>query len=119
MPNDMDKINPTVTFRNTESTPALKAYAVEKVANVLKKYAQHAIDVHVVLSVQKRDHIAEVKISAKGSSMFDVTAKAVTEDLYSSIDKVMDTVQSQLRKKKEKVVDSKQCCSELSSSDIS
>lgn len=113
MPNDIDAINPTVTFRNTESTPALKTYAIEKVANVLKKYAHQAIDVHIVLSVQKRDHTAEVKINARGSSMFEVAAKAITEDLYSAIDKVMDMVQAQLRKKKERVVDQKQqCCAE-------
>lgn len=102
----MDKsnvqVNVSVTFRHTESTPALKSYAIEKLSHCLHKYARYDADVSVVLCIEKRDHIVEAKIHSK---QFDVSSKAVTEDLYSAIDKVVDTVETQLRKQKERMTD--------------
>lgn len=97
-------VNVTVTFRHTESTPALKAYAIEKISHCVKKYVQHDAEAQVILIVEKRDHIAEANVRSKN---YDVTSKAVTEDLYSSIDKVVDTVETQLRKQKERATDHK------------
>ena len=95
------KINITVTFRHTEPTPALKSYAIEKISHCTGKYI-HGIsaDIQIILSVEKRDHSAEVNLKAKE---FEVSSKAVTEDLYSAIDKVVDTVESQIRKQKERL----------------
>ena len=97
-------INISVTFRHTDSTDALKNCAIEKLTQCLRKYVGYPADVHVVLSVQKRDHIAEVQVHSKG---YDVTAKAVTVDLYSAIDKVVDNIDTQLRKRKERTVQHK------------
>ena len=95
----------TVTFRHTEPTEALKAYAVEKLSRVLEKYhVDAAAEIEVILSVEKRDHQVEVNSRSMG---FDVHVKAVTEDLYSAIDKVVDTLESQLRKQKDKLVSKK------------
>ena len=102
--NEDASINVSVTFRHTDSTEALKSYATEKIVNCLEKYIISATDVHVILSVEKRDHIAEARISSK---RFDITAKATTEDLYSAIDKVVDNVTVQLRKQKERRVNHK------------
>jgi putative sigma-54 modulation protein len=93
-------MNIAVTFRHTESTPALKNYAIEKVSHCLQKYGTSYVDVQIVLSIEKRDHMAEVKVLAKD---FDVSGKAVTEDLYSAIDKVVDTIETQIRKQKERL----------------
>ncbi len=97
-------INISVTFRHTESTDALKNYADEKLTSCLKKYIGHPADVHVVLLVEKRDHIAEVRVHSKGH---DAQAKAVNVDLYAAIDKVSDMIDSQLRKQKERTIKSK------------
>lgn len=106
MPNE--NINVTVTFRHTESTSALKSYAIDKLSHCLRKYLNNRgdiqADVQVILSVEKRDHVAEAIIRAKP---FDVTGKAATGDLYSAIDKVVDTVDAQLRKQKERYTDHK------------
>lgn len=64
----------------------------------------HDTDAQIVLLVEKRDHVAEVIVHSKGH---DVTAKATTGDLYSAIDKVVDTIDGQLRKQKERQIDSK------------
>lgn len=48
------EVNVNVTFRHTESTPALKSYAVDKVTHCLKKYVNHTANAQVILSVEKR-----------------------------------------------------------------
>ena len=101
MPNADAEINVSLTFRHTESTDALKKYATEKLSQCIKKYVRYVTDVQVRLTVEKRDHIAEVTVHSKG---VEVSGKAVTEDLYQSIDKVADTIETQLRKHKERTV---------------
>ena len=97
-------INVSVTFRHTEPTVALKNYANEKITHVAKKFISAATDVHVILIVEKRDHIAEVNFH---SGRFDLTARAVEPDLYAAIDRVCDSLEAQLRKQKEKLSDHK------------
>jgi putative sigma-54 modulation protein len=98
------EINIDVTFRHTESTPALKQYAQEKIENCIQKYLKYAAQAHVILSVEKLDHQAEVKLVSKG---YDISLKANTEDLYSAIDKVVDLLDRQIRKQKGKIQDHK------------
>ena len=69
-----------VTFRHTESTPALKAYAEEKIQKV-EKFLHAPQECNVVLSVEKIRHIAEVLIIADGLT---ITGKEETSDLYSA-----------------------------------
>lgn len=103
MPNT-DDLNISVTFRHTEPTAALKSYAIEKLTHIIRKYVSNHADVQVILSVEKRDHSAEVNIHSKG---YDASGKASTGDLYSAIDKVVDTVEAQLRKQKDRYVTGK------------
>lgn len=98
------EINIDVTFRHTESTPALKSYAQEKIDHCLRKYMKFPAQAHVILSVEKLDHQAEVKLVSKD---YDLTLKANTEDLYSAIDKVVDVLDRQIRKQKGKIQDHK------------
>lgn len=98
------KLNISITFRHTESTDALRTYVEDKLTNLLPKYIQWDTDVHVVLSVEKRDHTAEAVIQSK---VYDLRSKATTEDLYSAIDKLMDNLSTLLRKQKEKITEHK------------
>ena len=91
-----------VTFRHTESTQALRSYVEDKVMPLLEKYCYNDVHADVTLSVEKDVHTAEVRVSVKGPDLF---AKISTEDLYTSIDGMVNSLQSQLRKFKEKVVD--------------
>ncbi|MBI4949596.1 MAG: ribosome-associated translation inhibitor RaiA [Deltaproteobacteria bacterium] len=93
----------TVTFRHMESSEALKSYAIEK-TDRLGKYLFDPIEVHWVLSVEKIRHIADCTIVANG-----VTTKAQgdTQDMYSAIDMVLEKLEKQVRKHKEKVKDHK------------
>ncbi|MBI3600776.1 MAG: ribosome-associated translation inhibitor RaiA [Nitrospinae bacterium] len=89
----------TVTGRNIEMTDALKKYAEEKVQRV-KKYIHTTIDAHVILAVEKFRQKAEVTINVNG---FKIYGEEETEDMYSSIDKVMDKIERQVRKHKERI----------------
>jgi putative sigma-54 modulation protein len=98
------KLNISVTFRHTESTDALRSYVEDKLTNLLNKYIQWDTDVHVILSVEKRDHSAEAVLQSKA---YDLRSKATTEDLYSAIDKLIDNLSTLMRKQKEKMTDHK------------
>lgn len=88
----------SVTFRHIEPTDALRSYAEEKISRI-KKYIEEPIEAHVVLSVEKFRHIAEVTIKANGTGF---KGSEETDDMYSAIDMLADTIESQVKKNKEK-----------------
>ncbi len=92
-------MNVSVTFRHLPSSDALKEHAEQKVLKVLK-YLKDPVDVHIVLSVEKIRQIAEITLHAKN---FHTTAMEESQDMYTSIDKVMAKLESALRRHKEKV----------------
>src|SRR5688572_16587609 len=77
----------TVTFRHLDPTPALKAYAAEKLASHVEKLLITPESAHWILSVEKLDHIAELEVTANGKKFF---GKEVGDDLYAAIDLVVD-----------------------------
>jgi putative sigma-54 modulation protein len=87
-----------VTFRHVDPTPALKAYAEEKLERV-KKYLRRPIDAHVILSVSKERHVAEITLKADHVTMF---AQETTHDLYSAIDLALDKLEHQAQRLHEK-----------------
>lgn len=87
-----------VTFRHIEPSVPLREYAEEKISRV-KKYIEEPIEAHVVLKVEKFRHIAEVTIDASGLRL---NGAEETEDMYSAIDMVADTIEAQVRKNKDK-----------------
>jgi putative sigma-54 modulation protein len=93
----------TVTFRHVDPTPALRAYAEEKLERV-KKYLRRPVDAHVILGVSKERHVAEITLQADHVTMF---AKEETHDLYSAIDLAVDKLEHQAQKLKAKRRDHK------------
>ena len=93
----------SVTFRQLESTDALRDYAREKVSRI-KKYVGTPADVAVVLSLEKHRHQAEITLNTNGIT---VNAKDVTEDMYAAIDLAVDKLERQVKKHKEKLKDHK------------
>ncbi|MEK6790117.1 MAG: ribosome-associated translation inhibitor RaiA [Deltaproteobacteria bacterium] len=93
----------TVTFRHMDSSEPLRKYALEK-SERLAKYLFEPIDIHWTLSVEKIRHIADATASANGVA---IKAQCDTQDMYSAIDMVMDKLEKQVRKHKEKVKDHK------------
>ena len=84
----------TVTFRHIEATEALRKYAQDKLQR-LSKYLHRPMDAHVILSVLKKNHRAEIALSANGTSLF---SDEETNDLYPAIDLALDKVERQVKK---------------------
>lgn len=92
-------MNVTTTFRHMEQSEALKAYAEEKLERV-KKYIDDPINAHVYFTVEKIRHIVEIVISARG---VNTKASEATNDMYAAVDSVIDKIERQLKRYKEKL----------------
>lgn len=88
-----------VTFRHMEATNALRQHA-EKRLRRIAKYVHRPIDAHVILSVVKRRHIAEIILNADRTTL---NAREETDDLYSAIDLAGDKVEQRARKHTDKL----------------
>lgn len=94
----------TVLGRHMEITDALKNYATERFEK-LDRYLPGNTQATIILSVVKKvHHIAEASIKANGVL---VQASEETEEMYSSIDLLLEKIERRLRKYKEKLSDHK------------
>ncbi len=82
-----------------EMTEALQDYVKNKVERV-SKYLENIKEADVTLSVEKYRHSAEVTIKANGIT---INGEEETDDMYCSIDRVMDKIERQVKKYKEKI----------------
>jgi len=86
-------MNIAITFRHMEATEAVKVYATEKVGK-MQRFLRAPLKAQVTVSCQHdRLHRAEVDIHA-GPERFH--AHETTEDMYASIDKVVDKIERQI-----------------------
>jgi putative sigma-54 modulation protein len=88
-----------VTFKKIDSSSSLKSY-VRKKLDKFDKMLDSPAEAHVVLSVEKIRHIAEITLTC---DRLKIRAKENSESMYSSIDALMDKVRSQIKKNKEKI----------------
>ncbi len=86
-------MNIAITFRQMDATDSVKGYATEKIAK-LQKFLRSPLHGSVTLSCEKRLHMAEVDVHA-GADHFH--AHEQSEDMYASIDKVIDKLERQIR----------------------
>jgi len=89
----------TTTFRHLDPSDPLKSYAEEKLERV-NKYIDEPVVAQVFMTVEKIRHCAEVTITAKGIT---IKASEETNDMYSAIDAVVDKIERQLRRYKERI----------------
>ena len=89
----------TVTFKNIDSSDALKSY-VQKKLEKHDKMLESPAEANVVLSVEKIRHIVEINLSC---DKLKIHAREESESMYSSIDALMDKVRTQINKNKEKI----------------
>ena len=92
-----------ITGRHMNVTPALKDY-VETRFGRLDRYGLKVESLEVVLGVEKLQHKAEAIGTVNGKS---VQAKTSTPEMYATIDALVDRVDAQLRKWKERLADHK------------
>lgn len=85
-------MNIAITFRQMEATDAVKGYAADKVGK-LQKFLRQPMKGQVTLSTQHKKHSAEVDIHSGGAHYH---AHETTDDMYGSIDKVIDKLERQI-----------------------
>ncbi|MHB8484031.1 MAG: ribosome hibernation-promoting factor, HPF/YfiA family [Nitrospiria bacterium] len=90
-----------ITGRHLDVTPTLKEY-VESRLHKIEKYSFKISEVQVILDVEKYRHHAEMTLNLDGIVL---QAEDETEEMYSTIDKVVDKIEKQVKKHKEKVTD--------------
>ncbi len=88
-----------LTFRHAESSKVLKNHIQEKIDR-LSKYFIKPTNAHVILNVEGTRHVAEISFS-ESHSLFN--AKALSHDMYLSVDRALAKIERQLKKYKEKV----------------
>ncbi|MGV6826536.1 MAG: ribosome hibernation-promoting factor, HPF/YfiA family [bacterium] len=87
------------TGHHVEVTDALRAYVDEKVRR-LERHFDHMTNVHVILSIEKKQQKAEATVHASGAEIF---ADATHENMYAAIDSLADKLDRQILKHKEKI----------------
>uniref|UniRef100_A0A7V4LCI1 Ribosome hibernation promoting factor n=1 Tax=Desulfobacca acetoxidans TaxID=60893 RepID=A0A7V4LCI1_9BACT len=89
----------SVTFRQIEPSDALKNYVTERLKK-FKRYLEGPLEAHVVLGLEKFRHLADVTINSNGRL---IKGREENADMYAAIDLVVDKLDMQLRKHREKL----------------
>ncbi len=90
-----------ITGHHVEVTDSMKAYVTEKLER-LEKHFDHVNNVHVILSIEKQRQKSEATVNVSGATLF---ADSTGEDMYASIDAMVDKLDRQIKKHKEKLKD--------------
>ena len=96
-------MNITITFRHMDGSDAVKAHVNDKLAK-LQKFLRQPMTANVTLSVEGLNHIADVHLAA-GSVHAHATERS--EDMYATIDMVLDKLERQVREEKGEAVSRK------------
>jgi putative sigma-54 modulation protein len=87
-----------VTFRHMEADEGIRDYVKEKLQR-LEKYVVNPGEIHVVLSVEKFRHIAEITIIGNGVTL---NSQGRNSDLYAAVDQMVEKAERQIRERREK-----------------
>ncbi len=87
-----------MTGHHVDITESLKGYVHEKFER-LERHFDQINNVHVILSIEKLRQIAEANMHINGGEIF---ANSEAADMYASIDSLVDKLDRQLIKHKEK-----------------
>jgi putative sigma-54 modulation protein len=91
-------MNLNVSGHHVDVTPAMRTYVSGKLDRVTRHF-DHVIDAHVILSVDKLLQKAEVTLHVRGK---DIHAECIDADLYAAIDLLVDKLDRQVLKYKDK-----------------
>ncbi len=99
-------MNLTISGHHLEVTPALREYVLNKLERITRHFDQ-VVDVSVLLRVENlrekdRRQKAEVTLHVKGRDIF---VEQANEDLYAAIDELMDKLDRQVMRHKDRLQD--------------
>ncbi len=89
----------SVTFRHSETSPAIQKHIRDKIQK-LSKYFIKPTNAHITLNVEGTRHAAEISFAEDHSVL---NAHVVTHDMYVSVDRALEKLETQLKKYKEKL----------------
>lgn len=93
-------MNLIIHGHHVEVTPALRSYVESKLERV-RRHFDHVIEADVLLSVQdKLRQKAEITLRVRGSALH---AEAIDEDMYAAIDCLIDKLDRQVLRHKDRV----------------
>ncbi|MCB1554867.1 MAG: ribosome-associated translation inhibitor RaiA [Xanthomonadales bacterium] len=90
-----------ISGHQIDVTQALRDYVHSKLQR-LDRHADNLLDAHVILSVDKLEQKAEATLNAAGRTLH---AESVADDMYAAIDLLVDKLDRQVVKQKEKMTD--------------
>jgi putative sigma-54 modulation protein len=90
-----------LTGHHMDITPALRSYVENKFTR-LERHFDNMTKVHVILSIEKERHKAEASILVNKGKIY---ADAQHDDMYAAIDALLDKLDRQIKKHKEKLGD--------------
>ncbi len=90
-----------LTGHHVEITPALRDYVRNKLDRIVRHF-DNVIDVHCILTVEKLRQKAEARLNVSGNTLY---ADSVEEDMYAAIDAMIDKLDRQVRRHKDKLTD--------------
>jgi putative sigma-54 modulation protein len=87
-----------VTGHHIDVTESMRAYVDDKFER-LERHFDNVTNVHVILTVEKNRQKAEATVNVNGAQVY---ADATEEDMYVAIDALIDKLDRQVIKHKEK-----------------
>jgi putative sigma-54 modulation protein len=91
----------SVTGHHIDVTESMRNYVTEKFRR-LERHFDQVIDIHTILTVEKLAHKAEATVQVNGAKLF---AEETQEDMYSAIDGLIDKLDRQIIRHKEKLTE--------------
>ncbi len=91
----------TISGRHLEITDDIRTY-VEKRARKVETIFNRVVDLQVVLEMEKARYLTEIMLATRKATFH---AQGETHDVFTSLDKVMDKIENQIRRHKERIRD--------------
>ena len=92
-------------FKHMETSEALQDYARSKILVEVSKFVSKPVEAQVTFAVDRHKH--QVTCALLGGDGFSVNVEHVCEDMYASVDLMIDKLSSQLKKRKDRLKDHK------------
>jgi putative sigma-54 modulation protein len=92
-------MNLNIAGHHVEVTPAIRDYVTSKLDRVIRHF-DNVTSAHVILSVDKLIQKAEITLHVKGK---DIYADSIEPDLYAAIDALIDKLDRQVVRHKERI----------------
>jgi putative sigma-54 modulation protein len=97
-------MNLNLSGHHLDITPAIRSYVTSKLTRITRHF-DHVIDVSVIMSVEKLQQKVEANVHVRGKDIF---VECHDNDMYAAIDGLVDKLDRQIVKHKEKSDPSRQ-----------